>query len=189
MILLVFILLIFSPDDSPLLSSQQLQPCSDTGPADPSGPNVLTGTADNAQSQALQSFPRPTLPMHQTHPHTQGYSQGQVVSQLPPQPQIQPPSQPSSCPQQLAVPPGQSHRQLPKSSSSGSFSSQASSPHRSCSWARGVSRPPSVLLPRPLYNVITASDSSGLPRCTSFLPHMSVAWASSFRLAPDFPPI
>ncbi|KAI4830882.1 hypothetical protein KUCAC02_002483 [Chaenocephalus aceratus] len=28
---------------------------------------------------------------------------------------------------------------------------------------------------------ITASDSSGLPRCTSFLPHMSVAWASSFR--------
>uniref|UniRef100_H3C203 Growth regulating estrogen receptor binding 1 n=1 Tax=Tetraodon nigroviridis TaxID=99883 RepID=H3C203_TETNG len=177
--------LVLSPGDSPLSSSQQLQSCSDAGPADPSAPNVLKGTADNAQSQAppaLQSLPRPTPPLHQTLPtHPQSYSQGQAVSQLPPQPQIQPPSQTSSCPHQPTGPPGQSHRQLPKSSSSGSFSSQASSPHRSCSWARGVSRPPSVLLPRTLYNVITASDSSGLPRCTSFLPHMSVAWASSFR--------
>ncbi|KAK1891864.1 GREB1-like protein [Dissostichus eleginoides] len=74
-----------------------------------------------------------------------------------------------------------SRRQHSKSTSSGSLSPQASSPHLSCSWARGVSRPPSVLLPRALYDIITASDSSGLPRCTSFLPHMSVAWASSFR--------
>uniref|UniRef100_A0A8C7FQX2 Growth regulating estrogen receptor binding 1 n=1 Tax=Oncorhynchus kisutch TaxID=8019 RepID=A0A8C7FQX2_ONCKI len=50
-----------------------------------------------------------------------------------------------------------------------------------CSWARGVSRPPSLLLPRGLYDIIKARDGSGLPRCTSFLPHRSVAWASSFR--------
>uniref|UniRef100_H2RJI2 Growth regulating estrogen receptor binding 1 n=1 Tax=Takifugu rubripes TaxID=31033 RepID=H2RJI2_TAKRU len=86
-----------------------------------------------------------------------------------------------SFPQQQTVPPGQPLLRAPKTSSFGSLSPQASSPHRSCSWARGVRRPPSVLLPRTLYNVITASDSSGLPRCTSFLPHMSVAWASSFR--------
>uniref|UniRef100_A0A3Q1JAU4 Uncharacterized protein n=1 Tax=Anabas testudineus TaxID=64144 RepID=A0A3Q1JAU4_ANATE len=78
-------------------------------------------------------------------------------------------------------PPVHSRRQHSKSTSSGSLSPQTSSPYVGCSWARGVSRPPSVLLPRALYDVITASDVSGLPRCTSFLPHMSVAWASSFR--------
>uniref|UniRef100_A0A8C5G847 Growth regulating estrogen receptor binding 1 n=1 Tax=Gouania willdenowi TaxID=441366 RepID=A0A8C5G847_GOUWI len=78
-------------------------------------------------------------------------------------------------------PPAQSTRQHSKSTSSASLSPRSSSPLLSCSWARGVSRPPSVLLPRALYDIITASDSSGLPRCTSFLPHMSVAWASSFR--------
>uniref|UniRef100_A0A3P8RZ11 Growth regulating estrogen receptor binding 1 n=1 Tax=Amphiprion percula TaxID=161767 RepID=A0A3P8RZ11_AMPPE len=78
-------------------------------------------------------------------------------------------------------PPPQSRRQHSKSTSSGSLSPQASSPHLSCSWTRGVSRPPSLLLPRALHDIITASDGSGLPRCTSFLPHMSVAWASSFR--------
>ena len=180
----IYYWLILSPDDSLLSSSQQLLSCSDTGAADPSAANVLKGTLDNTQSQALpasQSVPRPTPPLHQSHPH----AQGQVISQLPPQAQIQPSSQPSCCPQQPALFPGQPQLQLPKSSCSGSFSSQASSPHRSCSWARGVSRPPSVLLPRSLYNVMTASDSSGLPRCTSFLPHMSVAWASSFRWASD----
>uniref|UniRef100_A0A8D3CFA5 Growth regulating estrogen receptor binding 1 n=1 Tax=Scophthalmus maximus TaxID=52904 RepID=A0A8D3CFA5_SCOMX len=79
------------------------------------------------------------------------------------------------------LPPTQSRRQHSKSTSSGSLSPRSSSPHLSCSWARGVSRPPSVLLPRALCDIIMASDSSGLPRCTSFLPHMSVAWASSFR--------
>uniref|UniRef100_A0A4W6FV14 Growth regulating estrogen receptor binding 1 n=1 Tax=Lates calcarifer TaxID=8187 RepID=A0A4W6FV14_LATCA len=83
--------------------------------------------------------------------------------------------------QDNALPPAQSRRQHSKSTSSGSLSPRASSPHLNCSWARGVSRPPSVLLPHALYDIITASDSSGLPRCTSFLPHMSVAWASSFR--------
>ncbi|TNM90692.1 hypothetical protein fugu_002981 [Takifugu bimaculatus] len=178
-------------DDSPLSSSQQLQSCSDTGAADASttAPNVLKGTIDNVQSQtppASQSFPHPTPPVHQTHPHMHSYSQEQPTSQLPPQPPVQCRNQTSSqtissFPQQQTVPPGQPLLRAPKTSSFGSLSPQASSPHRSCSWARGVRRPPSVLLPRTLYNVITASDSSGLPRCTSFLPHMSVAWASSFR--------
>uniref|UniRef100_A0A8C4IM31 Growth regulating estrogen receptor binding 1 n=1 Tax=Dicentrarchus labrax TaxID=13489 RepID=A0A8C4IM31_DICLA len=95
--------------------------------------------------------------------------------------QPQPPSQSFQYPQPQPLPSAQSRRQHSKSTSSGSLSPQASSPHLSCSWARGVSRPPSVLLPRALYDIITANDSSGLPRCTSFLPHMSVAWASSFR--------
>uniref|UniRef100_A0A669EM04 Growth regulating estrogen receptor binding 1 n=1 Tax=Oreochromis niloticus TaxID=8128 RepID=A0A669EM04_ORENI len=96
----------------------------------------------------------------------------QLLSQTNPQPYLQiPPQQPLLSQMQIRS----------KSTSSGSSSPRASSPHPSCSWARGASRPPSVLLPHALYNVITASDSSGLPRCTSFLPHMSVAWASSFR--------
>uniref|UniRef100_A0A8P4KDX6 Growth regulating estrogen receptor binding 1 n=1 Tax=Dicentrarchus labrax TaxID=13489 RepID=A0A8P4KDX6_DICLA len=105
----------------------------------------------------------------------------QSPSQSQTQVQPQPPSQSFQYPQPQPLPSAQSRRQHSKSTSSGSLSPQASSPHLSCSWARGVSRPPSVLLPRALYDIITANDSSGLPRCTSFLPHMSVAWASSFR--------
>ncbi|XP_049574225.1 protein GREB1 isoform X2 [Syngnathus scovelli] len=109
-------------------------------------------------------------------------SQSQLLASANPQlyfqtlPQHQIPHAP---PQQLA--PARPRRHPSKSTSSSSSSPRASSPHLSCSWARGVSRPPSVLLPRSLYDIITANDGSGLPRCTSFLPHMSVAWASSFR--------
>ncbi|AWP01787.1 putative protein GREB1 [Scophthalmus maximus] len=175
-------------EDSPLSSSQQLQSCPDSGALDPlsaqssTSPNVQKGTVDTmqapSQSQAQfqsqtssQSFahPQPT-PHHQTQPQVPSFSQAQPVSQLQtPSPQAQP------------LPPTQSRRQHSKSTSSGSLSPRSSSPHLSCSWARGVSRPPSVLLPRALCDIIMASDSSGLPRCTSFLPHMSVAWASSFR--------
>lgn len=153
----VSVSLVLSPEDSPVSSSQQLQPCPGAAAADPllpSTPDVLKGAGD-ASPPAQPSFPSVPHPA----PHLQTSSQGQTVSQ---QNQNQ-----SSCPP----------LQLPRSS----FLPPASSPHQSCSWARGVSRPPSLLLPRTLYNVITASDSSGLPRCTSFLPHMSVAWASSFR--------
>lgn len=141
-----------------------------------------------------QSFQNPQATIHQTHV--------QSHSPAPPIPQLQPPPQtpiqnqslsqtnsqpyPQTLPQQqslsqMAIPQTQSRLQHSKSTSSGSLSPRASSPNHTCSWARGVSRPPSVLLPRALYDIITASDSSGLPRCTSFLPHMSVAWASSFR--------
>lgn len=191
------------PDDSPLSSSQQLQSCPDNGALDPfpaqnvTSPNAQRGTLDTVQSPSQpqtqvqpqtpsQSFPYPQpAPHHQTHPQTHTYSQGQPFSQLQPQPQAQsqnlPPSQTNPHSQPQALPPAQCRHRHSKSTSSGSLSPRASSPHLSCSWARGVSRPPSVLLPRALYDIITASDSSGLPRCTSFLPHMSVAWASSFR--------
>uniref|UniRef100_A0A669ECB2 Growth regulating estrogen receptor binding 1 n=1 Tax=Oreochromis niloticus TaxID=8128 RepID=A0A669ECB2_ORENI len=159
-------------------------------------PNVekvaLDAIQSSSQSQtqlqpqfSSQSFPCPqTAPESQTQPYAPCYSQSQQISQLQSQTQIQLLSQTNPQPY-LQIPPQQpllSQMQIrSKSTSSGSSSPRASSPHPSCSWARGASRPPSVLLPHALYNVITASDSSGLPRCTSFLPHMSVAWASSFR--------
>ncbi|XP_041645948.1 protein GREB1 [Cheilinus undulatus] len=173
-------------------------------------PNVQKGTNETIKSPSpsqtqfqpqppSQSFlyPPPAL-HHQTQSHVQSYShpqpqpqfqsQNQSLSQTFPQHNSQTALQHQSLsqmqiphPQPQLLPPAQSRRQHSKSTSSGSLSPRASSPHLSCSWARGVSRPPSVLLPRALYDVITASDSSGLPRCTTFLPHMSVAWASSFR--------
>uniref|UniRef100_A0A4W6FWS9 Growth regulating estrogen receptor binding 1 n=1 Tax=Lates calcarifer TaxID=8187 RepID=A0A4W6FWS9_LATCA len=159
-----------------------------------------TQLQSQTSSQPYPPYPQPT-PHHQTQPQIQSYSQALPTSQLQPQPQNPPLSQtnsqpytqtlppqqqslsqaPTPNPQTQALPPAQSRRQHSKSTSSGSLSPRASSPHLNCSWARGVSRPPSVLLPHALYDIITASDSSGLPRCTSFLPHMSVAWASSFR--------
>ncbi|KAF3832454.1 hypothetical protein F7725_026119 [Dissostichus mawsoni] len=180
--------------DSPLSSSQQLQSCPEGGASEPfpaqstTSPNVQKGTTDTIQPpsqsqtqlqpQPSQSFPYPPTPLHQ--PQVQSFSQAQTNSQPHTQTLSQPHSQ-MQIPNPQPPPSAQSRRQHSKSTSSGSLSPQASSPHLSCSWARGVSRPPSVLLPRALYDIITASDSSGLPRCTSFLPHMSVAWASSFR--------
>ncbi|XP_029353746.1 protein GREB1 [Echeneis naucrates] len=170
-------------------------------------PNVQRATVDAIQSPSqsqtqcqsqtsTHSFPYPqstSQPQVQTHPQASPISQLQPQSQT--QSQNQPLSQTSSqthtqtLPQHQQTPnlqpqpppPAPPRNQHSKSNSSGSLSPRASSPHLSCSWARGVSRPPSVLLPRALYDIITASDSSGLPRCTSFLPHMSVTWASSFR--------
>ncbi|XP_029132994.2 protein GREB1 [Labrus bergylta] len=171
-----------------------------------SSPNVQKRTPDTIKSPSpsqTQNQPQPLSQSllcpqpalhHQTLPQVQGHSQPQFQSQNQSlsQPNSQHYNQTSSQHQSLSnmqvphtqpqiLPPAQSRRQHSKSTSSGSLSPRASSPHLSCSWARGVSRPPSVLLPRALYDIITASDSSGLPRCTTFLPHMSVAWASSFR--------
>uniref|UniRef100_A0A8C1Z724 Growth regulating estrogen receptor binding 1 n=1 Tax=Cyprinus carpio TaxID=7962 RepID=A0A8C1Z724_CYPCA len=72
-------------------------------------------------------------------------------------------------------------RQQSKSTSSGSSSTRASPLRQSCSWARNLSRPPVVLLPKAVYDLITTVDSSGLPKSTSFLPHSAVEWVSSFR--------
>ncbi|XP_028258212.1 protein GREB1 [Parambassis ranga] len=143
--------------DSPLSSSQPLQPCQDSGVLDPFP--AQSTTSPNVQKSSTDSIQSP--------------------SKTQPQPSSQFFTYPQPAPHHQTLP--QSRRQHSKSTSSGSLSPRASSPHLSCSWARGVSRPPSVLLPHALYDIITASDSSGLPRCTSFLPHMSVAWASSFR--------
>uniref|UniRef100_A0A671MR78 Protein GREB1-like n=1 Tax=Sinocyclocheilus anshuiensis TaxID=1608454 RepID=A0A671MR78_9TELE len=72
-------------------------------------------------------------------------------------------------------------RRQSKSTSSGSSSTRSSPLRQSCSWARNLSRPPVVLLPKAVYDLITTVDSSGLPKSTSFLPHSSVEWVSSFR--------
>ncbi|XP_063039766.1 protein GREB1 [Engraulis encrasicolus] len=76
-------------------------------------------------------------------------------------------------------------RRPSKSTSSGSggssASTRASTPRQRCSWARNLNRPPVVLLPRAVYQVLTAPDASGLPKSTALLPHPSVEWASSFR--------
>ncbi|XP_062864139.1 protein GREB1 [Trichomycterus rosablanca] len=69
-----------------------------------------------------------------------------------------------------------------KSTSQSSSSSMQASPRRHCcSWARNLNRPPVVLLPKALYDLITSADASGLPKPMSFLPHACVEWASSFR--------
>uniref|UniRef100_A0A3P9IPT7 Growth regulating estrogen receptor binding 1 n=1 Tax=Oryzias latipes TaxID=8090 RepID=A0A3P9IPT7_ORYLA len=143
-------------DTLPFLSKAQAQP----QPSSQSFPYSPTAPQNQAQVQDYSS-----------QMHSQSQSQIQVLSQAIVQANICPPSQ------QAPV----SHQMPPKSTSSDSSSPRACSPHQNCSWARGVGRPPSVLLPRALYDIITVSDSSGLPRCTSFLPHIYVAWASSFR--------
>ncbi|CAG5853662.1 unnamed protein product [Menidia menidia] len=184
--------------DSPLPSSQPPPPCPDRKAVDPLSsqsvisPNVQKGTLDKIQSPSKsqtklqpQTSAQPYLyartaslyqPQVQSQPQAQSTSQLQTHHQPSFQPNSQPCTQTSTQQQPLLQP------QIPsKSTSSGSSTPRASSPHLSCSWVRGVSRPPSVLLPRALYDIITASDSSGLPRFSSFLPHISVAWASSFR--------
>ncbi|CDQ90667.1 unnamed protein product, partial [Oncorhynchus mykiss] len=90
------------------------------------------------------------------------------------------PLHPHTTPQDPHRPPN-TQRRPSKSTSLVSSSPLPPSLLQGCSWARGVSRPPSLLLPRGLYDIIKARDGSGLPRCTSFLPHRSVTWASSFR--------
>lgn len=42
-------------------------------------------------------------------------------------------------------------------------------------------QPPVVFLPKLVYDMVTATDSSGLPKAASLLPSHSVMWASSFR--------
>ncbi|XP_053316423.1 protein GREB1 [Spea bombifrons] len=50
-----------------------------------------------------------------------------------------------------------------------------------CSMAKSCKQPPVVFLPKLVYDIITSTDSSGLSKSSSFLPHCDVAWASSFR--------
>ncbi|KAM4787629.1 protein GREB1 isoform 1-T4 [Cyanocitta cristata] len=76
------------------------------------------------------------------------------------------------------------------SSSSSPFSSSSSSsaPTHSfilqtsqCSMTKASKQPPIVFLPKLVYDIITSTDSSGLPKSSSLLPYHSVMWASSFR--------
>ncbi|KFV57346.1 Protein GREB1 [Tyto alba] len=76
-------------------------------------------------------------------------------------------------------------------SSSSPFSSSSSSSaptHNSfilqtsqCSMTKASKQPPIVFLPKLVYDIVTSTDSSGLPKSSSLLPYHSVMWASSFR--------
>lgn len=50
-----------------------------------------------------------------------------------------------------------------------------------CSVTRACRQPPVVFLPKLVYDVVTSTDSSGLPKAASLLPSPAVMWASSFR--------
>ncbi|XP_040204503.1 protein GREB1 [Rana temporaria] len=50
-----------------------------------------------------------------------------------------------------------------------------------CPMAKAYKQPPVVFLSKLVYDIITSTDSSGLSKSSSFLPHCDVAWASSFR--------
>uniref|UniRef100_A0A8C5T140 Protein GREB1 n=1 Tax=Malurus cyaneus samueli TaxID=2593467 RepID=A0A8C5T140_9PASS len=77
------------------------------------------------------------------------------------------------------------------SSSSSPFSSSSSSSaptHSSfilqtsqCSMTKASKQPPIVFLPKLVYDLVTSTDSNGLPKSSSLLPYHSVMWASSFR--------
>lgn len=82
----------------------------------------------------------------------------------------------------MAVP---SPRQLPAAGASSSSTGPAAgvlvrqaSP---CSLAKARRQPPVVFLPKLVYDMVTSTDSSGLPKAASLLPSPSVVWASSFR--------
>uniref|UniRef100_A0A8D1PQT4 Growth regulating estrogen receptor binding 1 n=1 Tax=Sus scrofa TaxID=9823 RepID=A0A8D1PQT4_PIG len=73
-------------------------------------------------------------------------------------------------------------------SSSGSSSSSTAAPAgplvlqaAQCSVTRACRQPPVVFLPKLVYDVVTSTDSSGLPKAASLLPSPAVMWASSFR--------
>ncbi|XP_036119331.1 protein GREB1 [Molossus molossus] len=50
-----------------------------------------------------------------------------------------------------------------------------------CSMTKACQQPPVVFLPKLVYDMVTSTDSSGLPKAASLLPSHSVMWASSFR--------
>lgn len=74
---------------------------------------------------------------------------------------------------------------VPSSSSSGSSAMPAAGPlvlqAAQCSMTKTCRRPPVVFLPKLVYDMVTSTDGSGLPKAASLLPSHSVMWASSFR--------
>ncbi|XP_070284475.1 protein GREB1 [Myotis yumanensis] len=79
-----------------------------------------------------------------------------------------------SSPRQL---PGAGASSSPTGPAAGTLVRQASP----CSLAKARRQPPVVFLPKLVYDMVTSTDSSGLPKAASLLPSPSVVWASSFR--------
>ncbi|KAL2098575.1 hypothetical protein ACEWY4_005055 [Coilia grayii] len=163
---------VYSHDSDCLSVSSCTSINSDLPGLDPSPPSA----SQHSQSEA--SALDPDKPPPQSQPQTQSQAQAQTPPH--PLPDIRDPGR-------AARPegdPSTAQRRPSKSTSSGSggsSSTRASTPRQRCSWARNLNRPPVVLLPRAVYQVLTAPDASGLPKSTALLPHPSVEWASSFR--------
>ncbi|XP_054583888.1 protein GREB1 [Eptesicus fuscus] len=82
---------------------------------------------------------------------------------------------------QVAVP---SPRRLPAAGASSSPAGRAAAlvgQASPCSLAKARRQPPVVFLPKLVYDMVTSTDGSGLPKAASLLPAPSVVWASSFR--------
>ncbi|XP_028930151.2 protein GREB1 isoform X3 [Ornithorhynchus anatinus] len=87
--------------------------------------------------------------------------------------------------------PNQKNAQVSVTSSSSPFSSSSCSSAPTpnsfilqtpqCSLTKASKQPPIVFLPKLVYDMVTSTDSSGLPKSSSLLPYHSVMWASSFR--------
>ncbi|KAE8605101.1 hypothetical protein XENTR_v10014969 [Xenopus tropicalis] len=69
----------------------------------------------------------------------------------------------------------------PSSSSPSCFPNGIDLQTSQCSMSKAYKQPPIVFLPKLVYDIITSTDSSGLSKSSSFLPHCEVSWASSFR--------
>ncbi|XP_048453070.1 protein GREB1 [Rhincodon typus] len=71
-----------------------------------------------------------------------------------------------------------------KTFSSGSSSTQTpilGQMSSQCPRTKAASQPPTVFLPKLIYEIITKVDSSGVAKLSSFLPHHSVHWITSFH--------
>ncbi|XP_044910870.1 protein GREB1 isoform X4 [Felis catus] len=118
-------------------------------------------------------------PGERQRPHA-GRGPPSVISRRSPGLAAQPDSGPRTSQRSVQVSVTPSSSQL--SSSGSSSSSGALVPQASrCSLTKACRQPPVVFLPKLVYDMVTATDSSGLPKAASLLPSHSVMWASSFR--------
>ncbi|XP_067873704.1 protein GREB1 [Heterodontus francisci] len=73
---------------------------------------------------------------------------------------------------------------ISKNFSSGSSSTQSPNLGQmssQCPRTKAASQPPTVFLPKLIYEIVTTVDSAGVAKLSSFLPHHSVNWITSFR--------
>ncbi|XP_021104058.1 protein GREB1 [Heterocephalus glaber] len=129
-------------------------------------------------------------PCSETAAQPPGPVQGEPARSSPPTGPVEEARAPGEKPRSNCAPrAGQRSLQVPATSSS---QQSSSSPGATCSGdvllqaskcalAKACRQPPVVFLPKLVYDMLTATDSSGLPKATSLLPAPSVMWTSSFR--------
>ncbi|XP_066554338.1 protein GREB1 isoform X2 [Amia ocellicauda] len=154
----------FSHDSASSSSSLKTSTCSDTGAEKP-GHNPLPSQAPNPPDSAALKLGQQTQ-QQVADRAVRGASEEQANPCTPHDGQRRP---------------SKSKSASSASSSSTRNSAMSQSGRERCSWARCLNRPPVVFLPKAVYDVVVSVDSGGLPKSTSFLPHLSVSWASSFR--------